>query len=245
MKPRSKSLFHFTKTEGVLKEILTDGFWPHYCLENISWQGNKDFEVVAYPMTCFCDIPLSRINNHINSYGGYGIGLNQDWALKKKLNPLTYLAGNSTFHNALKGIANLLRDIPNPYHNGQALALTRHMVSYLKPVTGSVEIDGQHKNIDFYQESEWRYIPTNHPIKEFLTGQEFADLGIRNQENLVAGKYGRLHFLPTDINYIFVPAEKDISLIIEFIEKESTSHDKSWLELKLKIRSIERMQEDN
>jgi len=39
MKPRSSTLFHFTKNEEILFDIMENGFWPRYCLEDIQWQG--------------------------------------------------------------------------------------------------------------------------------------------------------------------------------------------------------------
>jgi hypothetical protein len=74
MKPKSHTLFHFTKNVEFVKNILLDGFWPRYCLEDLSWYV-FDVGYVAFPMVCFCDIPLSRINEHVGFYGEYGIGV--------------------------------------------------------------------------------------------------------------------------------------------------------------------------
>lgn len=92
MDPRSHTLFHFTKSSKVLKLILKNGFWPRYCLEDVSWMGMdaEDAEYVAFPAVCFCDIPLSRIDEHVAFYGAFGIGLRKEWAVINNLNPILY-----------------------------------------------------------------------------------------------------------------------------------------------------------
>ncbi|MFU0923178.1 abortive infection system antitoxin AbiGi family protein [Kluyvera sichuanensis] len=85
MKPKSETLFHFTKSSDTLEIILKNGFWPRYCLEDIRWLEFTDVEYVSYPMVCFCDIPLSRISEHVSFYGSFGLGVSKDWA-KKKIN---------------------------------------------------------------------------------------------------------------------------------------------------------------
>jgi hypothetical protein len=37
MNARTKTLFHLTKSLDVLMRILEEGFWPQYCLEDITW----------------------------------------------------------------------------------------------------------------------------------------------------------------------------------------------------------------
>jgi len=90
--PRAISLFHFTKSMDVLQTILKEGFWPRYCLEDVQWQGHDTYEFVAYPMVCFCDIPISRISEHVGFYGSYGIGLTKQWGIKNNLNPVFYFS---------------------------------------------------------------------------------------------------------------------------------------------------------
>lgn len=68
----ANTLFHFTRTRETLINILKTRFYPRLSLEEnffFSKMGDK----IAYPMVCFCDIPLSQIKNHTNSYGKYAI----------------------------------------------------------------------------------------------------------------------------------------------------------------------------
>ena len=76
---RSKTLFHFTKSLPDLKSILKNGFYPRYSLESIAWMRLPKKDAVAFPIVCFCDIPLGRISDHIRAYTSLGIGMSQAW----------------------------------------------------------------------------------------------------------------------------------------------------------------------
>ena len=91
MKPRSHTLFHFTKSLDTLQGILKNGFWPRYSLEDFNWYSQA-IDFISYPMVCFCDIPLTRIGDHVGFYGEYGLGLTKKWAITNGLNPLFYLS---------------------------------------------------------------------------------------------------------------------------------------------------------
>lgn len=69
----SNTLFHFTSRYQTLVSILRNrGFWPKYCKE---YDWNNDGKVnFAVPVSCFSDIPLSQIKDHLDFYGNYGIG---------------------------------------------------------------------------------------------------------------------------------------------------------------------------
>jgi hypothetical protein len=100
MKPRSHTLFHFTKSVETLESILANGFWPKYCQEDFKWY-NPETGLISYPMVCFCDIPLTRIDAHVKFYGSYGLGLTKQWAMSNKLSPVIYIPNDTRLSNAL------------------------------------------------------------------------------------------------------------------------------------------------
>ncbi len=83
------TLFHFTKSSSILKKILNEGFRITYCKEEF------EDSFLGIPMISFCDIPLSRTDQHKKAYGRYAIGLDKeklllDQILKHLLNPVVY-----------------------------------------------------------------------------------------------------------------------------------------------------------
>lgn len=111
----SMSLFHFTREYNYLIGILKDGFRVSYCnevhfadfidynhdnfspniTENVQGSKGPIGQTLHIPMVCFCDMPLSRSNEHAQKYGNYAIGLTKEWGIKNALNPVFYVARNS------------------------------------------------------------------------------------------------------------------------------------------------------
>ncbi|MBC7750941.1 MAG: hypothetical protein H7Z73_04365 [Candidatus Saccharibacteria bacterium] len=73
----SNSIIHFTNEKDNLKNILEGNFKIHYCTESIKLTSAKT-TIFLSPMVSFCDIPLSEIKHHMESYGSYGIGLTKE-----------------------------------------------------------------------------------------------------------------------------------------------------------------------
>lgn len=90
----SNTLFHFTNEKKYLISILRNGLYVRYSLENYQNLINNKAEIV-FPMTCFCDIPLSHVKNHTKTYGRYAIGLTKEWGMKNKVSPVIYAYPNS------------------------------------------------------------------------------------------------------------------------------------------------------
>jgi len=107
MKPKADNLFHFTKSLDILKLILEHGIQPKYCLEDFEWFKWDTHKYLAYPMSCFCDIPLSRITEHTNFYGNYGIGLSKNWGFKNNLIPVIYSPPNGDILKLAKYLSHL------------------------------------------------------------------------------------------------------------------------------------------
>ena len=103
------SLFHFTKNYSNLKRILKEGFRISYCKE---FFGDT---FIGIPMISFCDIPLSRTEQHKKDYGTFAIGLDKEKMLanelyKTFLNPVIYCHSN-TLDNSLNSYKKEFEDI--------------------------------------------------------------------------------------------------------------------------------------
>ena len=115
----TNSIIHYTKNLDNLLQILKNGFSLKYCKEDFYWKEKK--LRYAYPMICFCDIPLSEVKKHLDSYGHYGIGLKKDWAVQKGLNPVLYLEKESFLSESImQQIIRLDRDKKESKNNPSA-----------------------------------------------------------------------------------------------------------------------------
>ena len=96
-KQSANALFNFMKELDFLKLILRNmAIIPRYYPEYIGYFKIKDVKKVTFPMTCFCDIPLSKLYTHIENYGSYGIGLDKgNWGINNGLQPIKYINENS------------------------------------------------------------------------------------------------------------------------------------------------------
>lgn len=244
MATRSRTLFHFTKNLDTLKYILADGFWPRYCAEDTRWHGQADAQTIAFPMVCFCDIPLSRISDHVNFYGEYGLGMTREWATTNGLNPILYLAGDN---NLMAQLRKLSKDAHLLAEGNQESAkkTIRYIYAHTKPVRGVMIVDGAPVEKDFYLESEWRHVPKHKDIKEYLRHTIFSDLDLLSEENQRTSQHCRLRFTPKDVKYIFVRADSDIPEIINFIQTQLDHHPHADTKVLMsRVTSLESLQGD-
>lgn len=129
----SNTLFHFTGNLENIIGILENNFKPSYGIETI-YLGGAPFKL-AYPMVCFCDIPLSQIRKHIKVYGPYGIGLSKDWGIRLGLNPVLYLEKNSSLSNYIDEISDYIGDI-NDENSAIAIGTMNEFIKHIKPYKG-------------------------------------------------------------------------------------------------------------
>jgi hypothetical protein len=232
--PRSNSIFHFTGKIDFLKSIIFNGFYPRYCREDMKWLTDEN-EPFAYPMVCFCDIPLSRIIHHIKDYGGFGIGLSKEWATRKNIHPVIYFSnGNTAVLSAVDFLLGTNEDIDDEEGDKRFSVLAK-LIQIMKPMEG---IDYKsNKNKSFHQENEWRYVTA--------LDSEFNTDFIKNSDllNKNAEKY-KLDFTPPDVKYIFVEKDSDIVSMIEYINNINKFSDEDRKILCSKIISIETIGSD-
>jgi hypothetical protein len=162
-------------------------------------------------MVCFCDIPLSQIKEHIYKYGRYGIGLSKEWGRRNGLNPVFYMRGGSALSKSIEAIIGNLLEAQRTTLSGIPDAL-KNVVRYMKPYSGYF-LRGvkKTKRIKFYDEREWRYIPTESGpnVKFALNESEYRNSEMLEVANSVL-KNTSLHFEPSDIKYVIVKRKRNI-----------------------------------
>ncbi|MFM5119607.1 abortive infection system antitoxin AbiGi family protein [Aeromonas veronii] len=246
MQPKSHTLFHFTKNIDFLKDILANGFWPRYCLEDMRWYSGNNTRS-AYPIVCFCDIPLSRVDEHVKFYGNYGIGVTREWARKKQLSPVIYLNEDTHQHQSLKKI--LLGNLKGNGYYQDAGSDINNIMSHIKPIEGEMIVNGESILKEFYQENEWRYaisgLATELKSKPWLYEVDYKNKTILESQNLKSKEYYSLKISPSDIRYIFVKSDSDIPNMVNFIQTNLDYYPSSDIKILLsRIMSFETITRD-
>jgi hypothetical protein len=182
--PRAATLFHFTKSLDVLQSILKGSFFPRLSLEDVAWLGIPKLEYVAFPMVCFCDILLGRIDEHVNFYGTYGLGLSREWAIKSGLNPIFYISRSSPLGGSfLKALRATIQADKAKKKEDRTSSQLHIIMAHIKPLSGNMVIGGKPVSKDFYLENEWRFVPRIQEVPLALTKEEYDDESKRNKFN--------------------------------------------------------------
>lgn len=261
----SNTLFHFTNNAENLMEILSSGFKPRFCLEQFGMSdlllnelekasivSEENFEE-AFPMTCFCDLPISHIASHLEFYGSYGIGLTKDWAMKNGLTPLTYVHPNSSQINYLRSLAKLIWAATSgkklESHKDPRYQLFE-LSGFFKPYEGEMWRINKYVTKRFYDEREWRYIPFIIPESEEeftedyrLNKEEFLNEVKRAKANKYIAENHPLKFDFSDIKYIIIKSDSEAEAMTEAINSLSFSSTQKNI-LVTKIISTQQIKED-
>jgi len=211
----SNSLIHFTNSKNALMNILNEEFGIKYCSEEIiTPDGNLMY---AFPMVSFCDIPLSKIKDHIIKYGNYGIGLTKEWGQKHGLNPVLYVDKNSTvgsnYYSAFDElfIGKKISDLSET--ELKLLDVVRYMKNYEADlITPKINI----KIYRFADEKEWRYVPPTIEAHMIVKNEVYR----ANKDKINASiETLRLGFEPRDIKYVIIDNDTEISEFIDCLRK--------------------------
>jgi len=153
-------------------------------------------------------------------YGDYAIGMNKNWVEHNGLNPVNYINFNSTLESTLtKPISTSEEELY--VQNRKVLNSILEVYRYHKPYEGVNEKLNK-DNYRFYDEREWRYIPSiksDNGFREYLTLDEYEEYKKShiNKPHLTNIK---LKIKSSDIDYIIVKSENDIFPLIEFLENQ-------------------------
>lgn len=200
MSVSSRTLFHFTKEYNTLVSILRNGgFWPRYCRET-GWGQNGNVEW-AVPMTCFTDIPLRSILEHMDWYGDYGIGMSKEWAIKNgRISPILYLNKMST---------GVISTISRRSHANGWCDSDYVLYSLIKRYEGTTanKLLGQNRKKILYNEREWRYIPVVPELLRIIPLKEGVEFNC-NQASERTREY-MAKFTISDIHYLIISNESE------------------------------------
>ncbi len=244
---KSTSLFHFTKNLETLQSILANGFYPRLSVEDVSWTGIPGLEFVAFPMVCFCDIPLGRIEDHVDFYGEYGLGMSKEWALKNGLNPVFYVSSSAPVGKSIvEAIQAAVRDDEADADKSEYSTDHLHfMWAHAKPIFGKMVVGEKPVSKDFYVESEWRHIPILDTLRRAVSMDTYEDETWKKKQNERLQAEAVLKFNPEDIRYLFVPRDSDIPLLVDFINSQLASFPLVDLKILLtRITSLEHVRKD-
>ena len=241
-----------------LESILKNDFYPQFCFEDIfgTILDTRESEM-PIPMVCFCDIPLSQVSKHIQTYGDYAVGMSKEWAIKNKINPVLYTYPNSDFSTKLKEMIFTISKYAKE-NQGSKDELTKHFLSailYVKPYEGRLWKNGKwsKKKIRFYDEREWRYVlripGSDRPL--FLAGVDSRTKEAREKlkkfnEVIINNSDLRLSFQPNDIKYLIVKNENEILAMLDKVTKikrHKFSHEAVQI-LTTRIISMENIREN-
>jgi hypothetical protein len=254
MSPRetlsANTLFHYTKNLDRLESILIKEFYPRFCLEPLAFHPTKPDREVAIPLVSFCDIPLSQIKNHVKLYGNYAIGLSKEWGLKKGITPVIYTHRGSPLPKSIKMMVDKAKTASEESFWEEHLWTVS---VYLKPYEGKLwRKDKYVDGIRFYDEREWRYVPTFEQASAagfdagpVLSKKEFFDAN-RVEEGNEKLQQCRLGFTPKDIKYLIVKTERELSDFVMRVRqiKEAKYPPEDIEVLVTRIISMEQIEQD-
>lgn len=157
--PREHRLFHYTSEFAHLKSMLRAGIWPRYCIEEFDWLLGDNI-CIAFPVACFCDIPLSAAGEHKDRYGAYAVALHKNFAADLDITPIWYLQEETSIVEHLKKICDAtpritLDTIPESL---------KPILPFMKSTIGgqpdrNAARPGTIEIMAFEEELEWRHTP--------------------------------------------------------------------------------------
>lgn len=223
----SNFFFHFTPIIDNLINILNNDFVPFYSMENLHYLNVPGLNIkgMAFPMVCFCDIPLGRQQIHKKKYGNYGIGLRKSWGIENMhnhLTPVIYSYKKSVTSASLTNLFTLAPTLKKnlseeDFHtlNNSISTIVMHFKPYEGFVYDKVKKCFSNNLTRFYDEREWRFIPLNtNGLLLNIDMDDYQDISFLSDQNLNIQKNNKLRFEFNDIAFIVLKGRKEIDYLL-------------------------------
>lgn len=220
-------LCNYMRKPEYLHTILSNmAITPRYVEEIIDYWRVPDFFSISFPMTCFCDIPLSKVKSHMDFYGNYGIAFDKNITLSRDIQPITYINTQSRyFEDFSEAFGKLIASenaLDQEWDFLPDVILTQLL--YSKPIRGIMPKGDDYVEKLFQDECEWRFIPPIPIDKKLVLDASLNTVKGRNAfSEALALEQNQIYwfrFSIDDIVYLIVPNEGEAIKLIEYIQEE-------------------------
>ena len=224
---QADTLFTFTTDLKYLMQIIENSMIsPRYCDEDIRYLKIPKLKKIAYPMKCFCDINMHRLDVHLEWYGYYGLAFTKEWGMRNGIQPIQYINPDSSLCKDFSIAFSAALDV-NPERETTAQRKMKnfllHEMMYYKPYEGKMKNRNTGKIVTkcFTDECEWRFIPdvTIAGFEQAYYDQTILNAGVLNDisNSMIGIPDISLKFNYTDIKYIIVRTNEDFEKFKDYI----------------------------
>lgn len=247
--PNLKNKLHWNNSSNVLCNymqkqqyldmiIKNQAIIPRYVMEPVGYLNLGDLKKICFPMTCFCDIPFSKVSTHMSRYGEYGIGLDKETVLQKyRIQPIHYMNEHSPLTDDFNKAFMTFYSSENRVDETMEVLLDYLLstIVYMKPIWGmEINKDGNLEEYVYQDECEWRYIPSdNFPVelRPIILPQIETTDNAKEVFSKALAKHEEcwLKFNWDDVRYLIVPDEKSLKETITTITSLNLTEEEKYL----------------
>lgn len=226
-KIQADTLFTFTtQLDHIVPTIKRKMISPRYCDEDIKYLQISKLKKIAYPMKCFCDINMHRLEEHLQWYGYYGLAFSKAWGMRNQIQPIQYINPDSNLRKDFSTAfsAALKLDTKNELKSQLKMKnFLFHEMMFYKPYDGRMKNrnTGKIENKCFTDECEWRFIPdvTKVGFEQAYFDEAILNAGVLNE--ISNSMFGipeiSLKFDYADLKYIIVKTVSDFDVLAKEI----------------------------
>lgn len=224
---QADTLFTFTTQLEYMTPIIKNRLIsPRYCDEDIRYLKIPKLKKIAYPMKCFCDINMHRLDEHLKWYGYYGLAFSKEWGMQNGIQPIQYINPDSALCKDFSiAFSSALQVDPLKEKTSQTKMknFLLHEMMYYKPYEGKMKNrnTGKIQNKCFTDECEWRFIPdvTVAGFEQAYYDDTIINAGVLNDisNSMAEIREIGLNFEYSDIKYIIVKTNSDFDSLTKGI----------------------------
>lgn len=223
-------LCNYMKKPEYLRMALKNlALYPRYYEERLEYLNIPALPTATFPMLCFCDIPLSKVGEHMDFYGHYGIALKKNSCIARDVQPISYINRRARLCQDISEAFNSLYSIDEVLEDKWSFLpdVLMSQLLYTKPIDGYMLKDEELVYRLFQDECEWRYIPTDLGGLELILQQKYnTEKGRRSySDTLNKHENSWFKFQLEDIEYIIVPDEIQAQKLMGYIARMRTFRD--------------------